>query len=782
MSITFAQIFLAALVFYFVVQSFVCLLEIVHLKRTINEVPAEFVHKVTLSQHQKAAHYDIARTVLNWLEVTVTTALIIGLTEGNVINMISDWLMEQVGDAFAFHWMLPASIGLIFVIVDLPFSWYKEFRLREAYGYCRTAPKHWLRGFFLDIIVGWLAVLPILWTGLFMWRHSDQTWWLIGWGLYSIYLIFHLGLAKRLLYVLQKSRAQAVTEDTLLDALAHLGEKANIRISGAYICRESDNDDLPPAFAYGHTNNVHLYFRHDLVTHMTNEDLVAIAAHALARNKSHMYFQAWTVCSAVGFVVFAFLNWLAPQSWFLDEIGFRVYGPGPYYGSLMTFAIVALPVLLFPFKLPMDMFLRHLIFASDTFALKHTSLNVLTHALIELTPSPIRHSTVTLGIFDLLFSHEPSLRARIKRAQLNAAKWEATLEEKRIRQELSTVRQQRENVQVALATGRAQAKFAQEHQKALDAQQARRDYEEQLVRQAVAPTHLQAQALARYQDPEFETAQRTLSADNSQHATYGMSLTEGIRDLIRRYRAWRALVNAQKEAARQGLPMPTSIEEPQQPHTQTVGIEPEKTDFLSEETMTVEPIQEAPITDGEDATENRSESTPTSEVVEETIEQADSSHTHEMTVEIEPQEIESQEIDSTIEEPLIVDAAQETTAPADEAVCEDIADSMPITTVVEETTENIKESDTIENENIEPEPQLADLTEQPVESTETPVQEEPQTIEHQPLVEASTPEADQPKVLVDSKKKMKSKKRQQKALKTMTHRQEQLFMKDHDHA
>lgn len=636
MSITFDLIFLAALAFYFVVQSLVCLMEIVHLKRTINEVPPELAQKVTLAQHQKAAHYDIARTALNWLEVTVTSALILVLTEGNVINEISDWLMMQVGDAFAFHWMLPAAIGFLFVIVDLPFCWYKEFRLREAYGYCRLEQKKWFHVYFLETIIGWLAVMPLLWVVLYLWRHTDQAWWIIGWGIYCVYLIFHLGLGKRLLYVLWTSRATAITDDSLINALAHLGENAKINVTGAAICRASDNDDLPPAFAYGHNNNVRLFFRADCAERMNTNDLVAIAAHALARNRSHMYLQSWVVCAAVGFVVFAFLNWLAPQSWFLDEIGFRVYGPGPYYGSLMTFAIVALPVLLFPFKLPMDMFLRRLIFASDTFTLKYTSLDNLTHALIELTPSPIRHSTVTLGIFDLLFSHEPSLMARIKRARISAQKLEAQNEAARIREELSTVRQQTENVSVALATRRAQQKLANKIQKDVDAQIERREFEAQLIQKARAEQDQKAtpKAINKFEDPHFETAEVACANDNSQHATYGMSLTDGVRDLIRRYKEWYAARKAAREAAKAALTSAmvteekveavvkaetSSVTEPSEPIVETVNettneIEETKTTSVEESSNNAIESEEAidtPVSEEPPKTENTTETIDT---------------------------------------------------------------------------------------------------------------------------------------------------------------------------
>ena len=550
MTFTFAQVFLAALCFYFLVHSLTCLAEIIHLRRTINAVPEPLRKKITLAQHQKAAHYDIARTKLNWLEVTVTTALIVYLTAGNGINNISDWLMGMVGDQFAFHWMLPASIGLIFVLFDLPFCWYKEFRLKEAYGYTREASARWVKKYVLNTLLGWVAVLPVLWIGLFLWQESGAMWWIYGWVIFCFYLIFLLDLYHRLTYFFKPSRAKPADNTQLRELIDSLGKNAGLNITDVRVAKARDDALLPPAFAFGHKNNVRLFFRRDIYERLSPINLQAIAAHALARNSSHMYLQAWLICAAAGFIVFAFLAWFAPQSWFLDEIGLRVYGPGPYYGSVLTFAIVALPVLLFPFRLPLDAFLRHLIFASDTFAMKHTGLKSTVNALIELIPAPMRHSSVTLGFFDLLFSHEPSLMARITKVQHNYAEFEEKRRHAAKRAESLQVKQL-ENVTAALNT--LEKENAQENTVALASAEKEIHSTDNLElasqRTPESTTEASAQSWEVIEAPEStQTSDRT-AADNAEIPAQ-VSATEekaAPAPLTRRQRALKIMAQRQRE-------------------------------------------------------------------------------------------------------------------------------------------------------------------------------------------------------------------------------------------
>lgn len=536
MTFTFAQVFLAALCFYFLVHSVTCLAEIIHLKRTINEVPEPLRERITLAQHQKAANYDIARTKLNWLEVTVTTILIFYLTAGDGINRVSDWLMNTVGDQFAFHWMLPASISMIFVACDLPFCWYKEFRLREAFDYTKQAPSVWFKNYFLTTLLGWITVLPILWIALFLWQGSGSAWWLLGWAIFAVYLIFSLNLARRLRYLIKPTRGREIQNEELKAKLDALSEKAGISIAEVRVTQSKDNEELPPAFAFGHRQNVRLFFRRDIYDRLSLSDLQAVAAHALARNLSHMYFQTWFMCATAGFFVFAFLAWFAPQSWFLDEIGLRVYGPGPYYGSVLTFAIVALPVLLFPFKLPMDAFLRHLIFASDTFAMKLTGLKVTVNSLIALFPTPMRHSSVTLGFFDLLFSHEPSLMSRIRHVELKSKSLQERRQSQVERNDSLTVLHQLENVSAALISKQEQ-KVIEAEKRERRLQQLNRQFEKVLVKRAQSDVTAQpALPLQAYQDPHYYDALAELGAENRNHPMYGKTLIEGFEDIWQKAR------------------------------------------------------------------------------------------------------------------------------------------------------------------------------------------------------------------------------------------------------
>ncbi|HAW45422.1 MAG TPA: hypothetical protein DCW60_03615 [Sutterella sp.] len=545
MTLSFQNLFLMALIFYFAFQSIVCVVEIFHLRLTRNKIPEEFADIITPAAHFKAAAYDISRTKLNLLEVTCVTIVIGVLTLYDGINVISNLLMNMVGDTFAFHWMLPSIIGLIFIILDFPFTWYREFRLPEAFGYCRIGPRHWLNEQLCFSLLGWLSVLPVLWFTLWIWRHTENVWWVIGWFVCSIYLVFSLGLARRIVYLFKKKKSTPLGNASEIVEILRKFNHSLIR--SIRVTDPADDRELPPAFAFGNHRNLHLFIRHDIAQNATRSHLLMICAHAMARNRTHMYFQSWLLCSIVAFGVFLFLDWFAPQSWFLDEIGFQAYGPGPYYGLLLSFCIVVLPVLFFPIKLLIDVFFRHQIYKSDTEVLKFLGLETVIDGLLALVPKQMRHSVCSLSIFDLLFSHEPSLLSRIRTARLNALRWQTAQERAATHATWNTISQQKENVALGLSHRRLTEAFKDKLIRAKLQEETNREAQKA---QLAAFENKPRKEVAFGPEPEIVYD----DTDNTKDRLYGMSLTEGVRDLIARFKAYLKARQAARANARQGAP------------------------------------------------------------------------------------------------------------------------------------------------------------------------------------------------------------------------------------
>jgi STE24 endopeptidase len=76
----FTLIFLAALVVMVLTKLWLASRQIRHVGRHRGAVPERFADTITLSAHQKAADYTIARTRLSMLEVLAGAAVLIGFT------------------------------------------------------------------------------------------------------------------------------------------------------------------------------------------------------------------------------------------------------------------------------------------------------------------------------------------------------------------------------------------------------------------------------------------------------------------------------------------------------------------------------------------------------------------------------------------------------------------------------------------------------------------------------------------------------------------------------
>ena len=127
-------------------------------------VPANFAQKISLEAHQKAADYTAAKMHFATIEILVGAALLMGWTLMGGLDLLNRVLVAQLGDSMAYQIGLVLAFSIIGGLIDLPFSWWRTFRLEAKFGFNRTNLKTWLTDLAKGTFFGALLGLPLLWA------------------------------------------------------------------------------------------------------------------------------------------------------------------------------------------------------------------------------------------------------------------------------------------------------------------------------------------------------------------------------------------------------------------------------------------------------------------------------------------------------------------------------------------------------------------------------------------------------------------------------------------
>ena len=151
---TFTIVFLIAFIASFGLRHWLSQRQIRHVAINRDVVPAEFASQISLAEHQKAADYTIAKLRLGILENGVSAIILISFTLLGGLQILNLSLLQLLGEGIAQQMALLISIVLISGILDLPFSWYKQFYLEERFGFNRMNGKLFFSDMFKGLGVG----------------------------------------------------------------------------------------------------------------------------------------------------------------------------------------------------------------------------------------------------------------------------------------------------------------------------------------------------------------------------------------------------------------------------------------------------------------------------------------------------------------------------------------------------------------------------------------------------------------------------------------------------
>ncbi|MGO4809198.1 M48 family metallopeptidase [Cupriavidus sp. 2MCAB6] len=392
----FTFLFLAALMLMVLTKLWLAARQVRHVAQHRHAVPSRFADSITLSSHQKAADYTIARTRLSMLEVLAGAGLLIVLTMLGGLQWINQFWLGTFGPGYAYSVALVGSVAVIGGLVDLPFSLYGQFGIEQRFGFNRMSWKLYLADLAKMAVVGCALGLPLLLAVLWLMEHMGQYWWVWTWLTWIAFTIFVQMIAPSVIMPMF-NRFEPLANATLEARIKRLLEKCGFRSRGLFVMDGSKRSAHGNAYFTGFGAAKRIVFFDTLMERLADDEIEAVLAHELGHFKRRHILKGMLVSFALSLAFLAALGWLASRTWFYTGLGVLPNLGTTNHALALVLFFLTLPVFTFLLGPLASQTSRRHEFEADAFAAGQTDAGHLVSALVKLykdnastlTPDPI---------------------------------------------------------------------------------------------------------------------------------------------------------------------------------------------------------------------------------------------------------------------------------------------------------------------------------------------------------------------------------------------------------
>ena len=362
-------------------------------------VPAAFAESVGLGAHRKAADYTVAKQQLAMLHTLADAVLLLAMTLGGGLAAIISWTETIAIGPLWRDVLMFAVAGVIFGLVNLPFSWWHTFRIEERFGFNRMTLSLWLADLAKGLAIAVVLGLPLLVLILWLMGAAGTLWWLWAWGAWMVFQVLILVLYPTLIAPLF-NKFTPMGESPARQRVEELLARCGFKSAGLFVMDGSKRSGHGNAYFTGFGKAKRIVFFDTLLTRLAPDEIEAVLAHELGHYKlKHVAKRiAWSAALSLG--ILALLAFLAVEPWFYAGLGIpEAMLPVAFSrpGIALELFLLALPVFTFMLEPLSALYSRRHEFEADAFATKHASAVALTLALVKmyednaatLTPDPL---------------------------------------------------------------------------------------------------------------------------------------------------------------------------------------------------------------------------------------------------------------------------------------------------------------------------------------------------------------------------------------------------------
>ncbi len=399
--------FAVALVVGLIVKFWLASRQIRHVSQHRNYVPAAFASQISLSAHQKAADYTIAKSRLGLVELALGTAVLLGWTLLGGLSWLNQILLAALGGSMVQQLALLAAFAFIGSLIDLPMTLYQTFVLEERFGFNKMTLKLWLIDLVKSTFVGILIGLPIVALILWVMGATGSLWWLWAWGLWMGFNLLLLLIYPTFIAPLF-NKFQPLEDETLKARVTALMQRCGFAAKGLFVMDGSKRSAHANAYFTGFGAAKRVVFYDTLLAKLSAGEVDAVLAHELGHFKHKHIIKRIVSLFAMSLAGFALLGWLATRSWFYTGLGVQPNLAASNDALALMLFMLAVPVFSFFISPLFAQFSRKHEFEADAYAVAQTSGADLSTALLKLYEDNASTLTPDPLFVKFYYSHPPA--------------------------------------------------------------------------------------------------------------------------------------------------------------------------------------------------------------------------------------------------------------------------------------------------------------------------------------------------------------------------------------
>lgn len=324
--------------------------------------------------------------------------------------MASGLLPEALG------WLRPllllVLVSVTSALIDMPFAWWRQFRLEQRFGFNRMTPALFIADALKGALVMTVLGLPLAAAVLALMNAAGPLWWLWAWCVWMGFNVVVLLVYPTLIAPLF-NRFEPLPQGEIRERVEQLLARTGFAAGGLFVMDGSRRSAHGNAYFTGFGRSRRIVFFDTLLNQLNADEIEAVLAHELGHFRLKHLVKRLVMMSVASLAALALLGWLSEQTWFYEGLGTSPDGVTRNAAALLLFMLVV-PV--FGFLLaPLGSWLsRRDEFAADAWAAALTGPQPLANALLKL----YQDNAATLtpdSLYSAVYDSHPPAPQRIGR-------------------------------------------------------------------------------------------------------------------------------------------------------------------------------------------------------------------------------------------------------------------------------------------------------------------------------------------------------------------------------